>query len=69
MGYEVVGIPVDGSGAELKSIDTMQQLHLKLPSTRFTDRPFQFSDGEIIKISQDSIITNTSVWKFTVISA
>lgn len=67
IGYEVVGIPVDENGDEMKNVDSLQQLHMKLPSTRFSDRPFQFSDGPILKITGSNIHTNVSVWNFTIV--
>lgn len=68
IGYEVVGVPVDIAGVELSNIVTAKDLNLKLPSTRFTELPFQFSDGKILKIADGCINTNSSIWKFTVVS-
>ena len=68
VGYEVVGILVDAYGAELNNISSAKELYLKLPSTRFTNLPYQFSDGEILKMEYDTINTGSSVWKFTKVS-
>ena len=68
IGYEIVGIPVDASGAELSNVTQAKDLFLKLPSTRFTELPYQFSDGKILRIQDNCINTNNSVWQFTIIS-
>lgn len=68
IGYEVVGILVDNEGSEIDLFKS-KNLNLRLPSTRFTEKPYQFSDGEIIKIDQDIVTTKNSIWKYLKISS
>lgn len=69
IGYEVVGEPVDENGCIVINWKKIKApIYLKLPSSRFSEKPFQFKTDEIVKIENDVVITYSGKWKFSEIT-